>query len=314
MSDITHDALKRRKRDTPTSTGKRIVPQPRDLLWFEKLALHGALSADTLHAYSAHLCKNPRATRYRLADLYHEDNTPHGGTYLDRPKQQRDTENSDRKTRVYDLTPRSEKVLAEQGIPVLKHKGWWLHQFMTAFITSPIELGALKTPNIRFIPQWEVLNQSALRVVVPYEHNGRTQECALIPDAFFGIEYGDKRRYFVVEADRSTENIDADNLTTRKTVRRNLMQYRQLIGRKMYKDAYGIDAGLIVLYITTNTSRMRSMMDMLLEISGGRGNNFITFATLPELDTPFKPPPPKYDLFTQPYLRAGNEPFFIDKP
>ncbi len=110
------------------------------------------------------------------------------------------------------------------------------------------------------------------------------------------------------------ENIDTKDLKDRKSAHRNFLQYRQFIAGRMYQSAYGITEGLIVLYVTTNSTRMHSMMDLLLGISEGRGNNYITFACLPELDTPFKPPPPKFELFTQPYLRAGKEPFFINKP
>lgn len=37
--DATHDRLGRRDRLRPRSTGKRITPQARDLLWFARLLI-----------------------------------------------------------------------------------------------------------------------------------------------------------------------------------------------------------------------------------------------------------------------------------
>lgn len=84
----THDTLGRRHREHPVSTGKRVTPQPRDLLWFQKLHEHGPLSSTYLHAFSQHLARNEKRARDRLTDLFNESNAPHGGAYLARPWQQ----------------------------------------------------------------------------------------------------------------------------------------------------------------------------------------------------------------------------------
>ena len=87
----THDRLGRRYRASPVSTGKCIRPSDRDLLLFEKLHRHGPLSTPYLVAYSRLLRKSVTRAKDRLTDLFNEDDTPHNGTYLDRPWQQFET-------------------------------------------------------------------------------------------------------------------------------------------------------------------------------------------------------------------------------
>ena len=82
------DTLDRRKRLSPISTGKRVTPQDRDILWFEKLAEHGPLPSSFLLAFAANMRKCEKRARERLTDLFNEDNTPDGGPYLVRPPQQ----------------------------------------------------------------------------------------------------------------------------------------------------------------------------------------------------------------------------------
>jgi hypothetical protein len=107
------DSLARRKRHRPTSTDKRVTPQERDLLWFQKIHQHGPLSSSYLHAFSKHIRRNEKRAKDRLTDLFNESRTPHGGTYLNRPGQQFRTLDSRYNDLIYDLTPASRLALKE---------------------------------------------------------------------------------------------------------------------------------------------------------------------------------------------------------
>jgi hypothetical protein len=107
----THDAIGRRHREQPYACGKRIAPTERDVLWFDKLHRHGPLSTPYLLAYSRLVRRSDTRARDRLTDLFNEDETPHGGTYLSRPWQQFETLDARYHDLVYDLTPRSVELL-----------------------------------------------------------------------------------------------------------------------------------------------------------------------------------------------------------
>jgi len=67
------DALNRRKRIRPISTGKRLTPRDRDLLWFRKIHVHGPVSSSFLRVFSKALRTSEKRARERLTDLFNED-------------------------------------------------------------------------------------------------------------------------------------------------------------------------------------------------------------------------------------------------
>jgi hypothetical protein len=70
----------------------------------------------------------------------------------------------------------------------------------------------------------------------------------------------------------------------------------------------------MLLYITIASDRMKNMIDILNKMAGGKGNNYILFRTLPHLSGIYKPPVPQPELYLEPWYRAGEPPFFINKP
>ena len=97
------DALGRRTRLQPTTTGKSITLQPADLLWFQKLYEHGPLPSSFLLTYSQDLRLSQKRATERLTDLFNEETTKHGGRYLERPAQQFRTLDSRYNQLVYGL-------------------------------------------------------------------------------------------------------------------------------------------------------------------------------------------------------------------
>lgn len=312
----TTDTLGRRTRTRRQPRGKRIRLRPRDLLWFEKLHQHGPLPTSYLHEFSRHLGGDYARTLKRLADLFHE------GGYLDRPRQQFDTIDARYNQLVYDIDVRAETVLRDEGryseyAP--SAGGLWKHRVMVACITASLELGTLKYPSLRYIPQHRILERAdtGLRVPVRYQNplTERPEKRDLIPDAICGIEYryrGEARyRFFAIEADRNTEPCRSHRFD-RKSYRRTILQYREFIGRGSYKTHYKLRAGMMVLTVTTNDTHMRHLIDLVAELSKSGQNSFMLFQAAPQFGFPFKPPSPLLTLLNRAWQRAGHEPFLID--
>lgn len=309
---MKHDALGRRPRDTRVSTGKRISIQPRDLVWFEMLHRHGALPFRYLHEFTTHIASYEKRAVDRATDLFHENETAHGGAYLERPYQQFATLDARYQNMVYDISPKAEDALRETGKwrDAAPHtsNSHWRHDFMLSCVTASIHLATIGT-NYRFIFQDEILERAgtSLSFSVPYTLDRKRHEHPLHPDRIFGIQYPDgKARLFIVEADCSTEPMRSRN--RRKTVERCAHQYREFIGRGLYKDALKVSGGLLVIHLTTSEPRMRNMMDVVQEVSGG-ANSYSLFGYLPQFSRFFKPPQVLRNLFTDPWERVGEPPF-----
>lgn len=316
----THDAIGRRHREKPHASGKRITPTDRDILWFDKIHRHGPLSTPYLLAYSLHLRRSSTRAKDRLTDLFNEDATPHGGTYLSRPWQQFETLDARYHDLVYDLTQHTVALLKEHDLysDYTPHSsGSWKHRFMVSSITASIELATLQTENIRYIFQDEILARSGTKLSFPVTINAHGTETTkeLMPDGLFGLEYSDNDkkyyRFFLLEADRSTEPGAASTLD-RKSYLRTILQYREFVGKGQYKDALDLSAGLLALHITTSDLRMRNLIDLTNKLSEGRGNNYMLYRAAPEFGRYFTTPRILYDLFTDGWHRAGREPFQIN--
>jgi Replication-relaxation len=314
-SNPSHDAINRRRRERPQSTGKRVTPQPRDLLWFQKLHEHGPLSSTFLHEFSKHLAKNEKRSRDRLTDLFNESHTPHRGAYLARPWQQFQTFDARYQDLVYDLAPAAERALKQQGVwhdTGAGPSGPWHHRYMVAAITASIELATLDDPNLVYIPQHAILERAntTLRYPVPFRNpvTGKELQSDLIPDAVFGLEYrhsgNSAFRFFVVEADRATEPSRASKFN-RKSHLRNFLQYREYVGRGLYKDHLKLTAGLLVLNVTTSEATMANMLKLAGEVSPG-GNTYQLFQACPQFGKYFKPAKPLDRLLAESWLRVGN--------
>ena len=315
------DAQGRRKRTMPISTGKQITLQPADLLWFEKLHEHGPLPSSFLLAYSADIRKSQKRATERLTDLFNEEETKHGGRYLDRPPQQFRTIDSRYNSLVYDLMPAGRRALDEANRladQVPKPSGPWLHRFMVACVTASIELATLHRDDLSFIAQHRILRRASatLRhpVSVPDPATGRTTAKHLTPDAVFGLEYhtpqGSRFRFFAVECDRATEPLTSANWN-RKSWLRNLHQYRNYVGGDRYKDHLKLTAPLLVLTITSDEARLEKMIAATQKEAGTSGNTYLLFKSWPAFGPVFRPPSPQLGLLDDPWRRAGRDELVI---
>jgi len=316
------DSIGRRSRLRATSTGKRVSPTSRDLIWFTKLAEHGPLPSSFLLAFSQDTHASDKRARERLADLFHEDNTPDGGRYLIRPPQQFRTIDSRFNPLVYDLAPAAWRALERQGIEVNQFahpSGPWVHRFMTSCITSSLELATLHRPDLTFIPQSKILARAgaSLRHPVTYAEPGvrRAVTRDIIADALCGLIYhtprGDRFRFFAVEADRATEPVTATRWN-RKSFARNLAQYEAYVEHGAYRHHLNLTAPLLVLHVLSDPQRLERMVSYVTN-EYPAGNSYTLFQAWPDFGPVFRPPEPSPALLSGAWARGGLTQFQIDQ-
>ncbi|MEQ9180243.1 MAG: replication-relaxation family protein [Nitratireductor sp.] len=318
-----HDAIGRRKRTTPTSTGKRLTPQEADLIWFEKLYEHGSLPSSYLLAFTRHLRRSDKRASERLTDLFNEAETKHGGRYLERPPQQFRTIDSRYNQLVYEATDAARQALNDAGRlaePVAGPSGPWLHRFMVSCVTASIELGTLERPDLTYIPQHRILARAKaeLRYPVTFAESGSGRSITkdLMPDAVFGLEYhtdaGSRFRFFAVECDRATEPATTTNFN-RKSWLRSLLQYRSYIGNRGYQDHLELTAPLLVLTVVSDEQRLDRMLKVTSDEAGAHGNAYMLFQVASDFGPVFRPPPAMTTLLSGHWRRAGAPNFRIDR-
>lgn len=311
------DAIRRRKRTRSQTTGKRVTPQKRDLLWFQKIHEHGPLSSSFLHAFSKHHRTSEKRAKDRLTDLFNEDNTPHGGPYLARPHQQFRTIDSRYNELVYELTPAAVAALRDTDLwtdYAPAHTGPWVHRYMVSYITASIELATLVRDDLKYIPQSQILERARTELRFPTTilepGTGKMTKKNLIPDALYGLEYrhGDGRfyRFFVVEADRGTEPTTSKNFN-RKSHLRNLLQYRDYIGTGQYKEHLNLTAPLLVLNVSVDEAKLNRMIKLTREVSGTHGNSYMLYQLCEAFGPAFRPGPANCGFLNEAWNRAGQE-------
>jgi hypothetical protein len=261
----------------------------------------------------------------RLTDLFNEDNTAHGGQYLDRPWQQFATLDARYHDLAYDITKCAAAALEEEGrlranAPSTA-PGSWKHDFMCAAITSSIELSTLRQPDAYgYIFHDEIIDRIgtfAFPVAISQNdaHGGlRTEEKVLRPDRVCGIRYKQTgaARIFLVEADCTTEPNNSKD-TSRKSHKRSILQYLQFIDGGGYKKHFGESTRVMLLSVFAAEVKMNNVKDLLLRLSEGKGSAFMLFQAWPAFGRYFTPPKPRHELFTVAWSRAGYEPFSIDQ-
>lgn len=311
MSD-ERDGLNRRSRLRVITTGKRVSPTERDLRWFRALAEHGPLPSSFLLEFTKDSHASDRRARERLTDLFHEDNTPHGGPYLTRPPQQFRTIDSRYNQLVYDLTPAALTALQNEGAVVRPARsGPWLHSLMVSCITASFELACQESGHIVYIPQSQILARAntvlrwPTRVADPA--TGRHFSKDLLPDAVFGLEYQiDQRcrfRFFAVEADRATEPAISSSFH-RKSFERHLLQYREYVEYGGYREHLKLTAPMLVLNVVSSQKRIERMLRVLGE-RFPQGNNYQLFRCWEAFGPVFCPPMPSPALLTGDWV-GGN--------
>ncbi len=159
------------------------------------------------------------------------------------------------------------------------------HALLIADLMVGIECAVRAQPSIKLVSGAELLAKAprfgsfgpvswTMKATVP----GESTEIAVAPDKVFALQFGDtgRRNYFFVEADRATMPIERRSLA-QSSVKKKLLAYHHGHLAKRHTALWGIP-GFRVLTITKSAERVASMIEVVKEITGGKGSNVFLFA------------------------------------
>jgi Replication-relaxation len=305
-----------------SASGAPIVVHPteRDIEIFKLLGRFDYLPADCIHAFVG---GSEKALRYRLNLLSRKPNL-----YLSRPDQQRHSADANCRPLIYELDERGARMLRDRGLPcsTKTYRRNFAHELMVAQITASIELGTRENPNIRLITWPEILASektpkgtreasNPASIPVSYSLRGQFQRGEVVADGRpFGLErtIEGKRSYLFfpgVEADCATEPLDASAID-RSSIAKKFAAYAAVVEQGIYSSHFGFP-NFLVPFITTNITRMDSMMELLNRLAAGRGSEMFLFKTLPAFTSSEKPPAPSGHMLTVPWQRVGFPPLSL---
>lgn len=304
---------KRRDPRKRQPTGKAVLLSARDIEILKLLNRYRYLRSNFIRAFFPNSDRGDLLDR--LGDLFHEQ------PWVDRPRQQFrwSPRGPVRHHTIYEITPLGRQVLRYQGItPLLADKlagsigvtRHFPHALMVCDLLASIELGC-REKGIRFISWEEILNKAPCRDHKnPFKIPINQKLKAIVPDALFGLEYPNKTyRFFVLEADRGTMPIYRNNLN-QTSYTKKLLQYREILSKKIYKSHFGIP-NLYVLNVTTSEERMNHMIEALNQITSSKGNSVFLFKH--QINHILCSPPADANMLKQPWSRAKYPNFRIDK-
>lgn len=213
--------------------------------------------------------------------------------------------------------------------------GTFDHRKGECVIAALFALAAKETPGLRLITDEEILSRPscpastrnssapfeipvAITYVQPKAKKPVPVAYTLDPDgAPTGFEYtspSGKRSYLFIPGfefdnhypERQSEPLSPED-HARKSVRKALYGHLAL-GKGVYQTHYGIP-NCITPFVAINEGRMVAMMNVLSEITGGKGSSHIVFKHLPNFNHRDQYPPANSDFLLAPWRRVGHEPF-----
>jgi hypothetical protein len=276
-----------------------IRPTEREIRWLKHIERHGPQSSHYLHELTTDTHRDPDTSRRQLQKL-------RAGGYLFCPRQQRATENASFHAYIYDLTAEGRGFLRDQNLAehTVTPTGHWVHQYMTACLTSSIDIAARRA-GVAYIPAHRILARSGATLGTVIDGK------KLIPDQLFGLDYGGQFRFFCVEADRGTE--PKSSKAARKSYRSTIEAYQRFIGEKRYKHHYGLTAGMLLLAVFSSRTNERRFLETVAQVMEPR-SAYVMTQTVPDFHEYFRPPQLLTRLFTNEWSRAGRPGFRIDQP
>jgi len=228
-----------------------------------------------------------------------------------------------RKALHYELDKHGIAYLNRTGTLVTdrKYARNFTHAALASHVTASIEAGIAAAPNARLISWAEILQSESMPaatkkgdhpngIPATYHIDGEIFEKTVYADSRpFGIELAmddhRKFRFFPgIEADAGTEPITTTNFK-RTSIFAKFMAYLNIENDETYRSHFGFPI-FFVPFVTTDETRMRSMMAELDRITRGRGSKTILFKVARD------DAPPGY-LFTEAWERVGNSAIIFSK-
>ncbi len=161
------------------------------------------------------------------------------------------------------------------------------HALLLADLMLPLEVGSRDNGAIKFVgggallaslPTGTKRHDSPWTMTARLAQGGRRAAISVVPDAVFALHFKefDQRSFFFVEADRATMPITRSDMS-QSSFRRKLLSYLAAHNEKQHVERFGF-SNLRVLTLTTSSERVASMLDVVREITSGRGSGMFLFA------------------------------------
>ncbi|WP_299771243.1 replication-relaxation family protein [uncultured Tateyamaria sp.] len=230
-------------------------PTARELRWLAHIDRHGPQSSAFLYELTrdTHRCRD---TSLRRMQALRE------AGYLRYPKQQDQIAKAHCNPNIYDLTAQGFEYLSYHQ-PLERHTrptGHWWHGVWVSAVSSAMEISAMRA-GLEYIPAARILGIKGASMAMPLKRG------SLIPDQLFAIKYPDGYRAFALEVDRGTEPVRSS--AARKSLQRSVVQYAEVLERKLHQQHYGLNSNLIVLWVFMSAARERQFRELVSE-DGGR--------------------------------------------
>jgi hypothetical protein len=219
--------------------------------------------------------------------------------YLERPVAQIDSrkrENGSRST-IYGLTRKGAAFLRRQGfdmnrrlldgIDSEKGAGWRFieHSIGISEFFVQLELAARKRKDLRILERCEILedapkgrNTRRIRLEASIRLGGTQKKNAVIPDGFFGLRFlnEEQESYFMYEKDRGEMPIERRKNLQGTYIAKKLLTYYEASRQRVHVHELGIP-NFRVLVETTTPDRVEQMLEVLGDITDGKGSNIFLF-------------------------------------
>lgn len=241
--------------------------------------------------------------------------------YISRPHQQRDNADANARRLIYELDDKGGDELRRRDILYSRKK--YLHNFahelMACTIAASFEIGAKTNPSIRIIGWHELIaspqmpaatKQLANPHVLLYSGDGKQEEIASDWRPFVIERNFQSKSYIFVfgfEADCGTEPIDTAD-SERSAIRNKFVAYLTALEHDVPRRRFGATT-FMVPFITTTESRMRSMIALLDRLRAGPLARRFLFKHIPAFTSFERPASATGHMLTEPWHRAGFEPF-----
>ena len=284
----------------------------RDINILKCLARYQYLPTDYIHAFTR---GDYKSLIHRLGLLSRKPNL-----YINRPQQQREHAEANYRKLVYELDNRGAQVLRDCDIPVSKKKDHrnFAHELMVCQIAASIDLGTIADPRIKLI-RWPAILASdrlpdatrrlanPLSIPVGDHRKIPDGEPIVIVRQFEATTF----MFLVQEADCGTEPIDATD-NDRSSIRRMFEDYLTIIERRTYQTHFGANTFMVAI-VTTNETRMNSMMALLARMNPGQAAKRFLFKHMPVFNSYKQSAPATGHMLTDPWKRAGFPDFYLNK-
>ena len=316
----TTDALERRYPNQPTATGKRLKTLKGarlDLL--QKAAWFGDFPSD--HGIKALALAgniNEKKNSATLTDLHAEIPKGYTEPFLCYPPKLFPNPEIALPNRRLHLVHR----LSSSAIQFLKDGnrfvertggGWTHHERMRSILMWEFYLAHSQKRDNTFMPH-HLFTDALQEMLIPFTFKNKEYQINLRWDDDFILDYEARQSLFILEADKGNEvNMTED--MRRKSEFRSWLQYREFIGRGLYRKHFKTDKAAIVLHVFNKKAKMENVMALHEKWTDGKGSNYHAYRLDTRFEEPdFAAPKVSYDNYFQPWKRVNKPDLFIERP